>query len=181
MTKKTDLSKEVEDLNQDELETIDLSMRRIQGKSSGFEHSHAKSKYKANHFRSLNGNVDGLTKRDPSRAYKLISFNEFRNNGFRDNRGWIPLTAKNKSVENFPSPVDEYGINLQLDGFWHIGDLIWAFKPIAAYAEDRQVLFARNKVRTQGVTQEFKTQSKKLSSDGREDMTTDIEDMSKLI
>lgn len=181
MTKRNDLSKEVENLSEEEIEAIDLSTKKIQGRSTGFEHSHAKTKYKANHFRSLNGNVDGLTKRDPGRAYKLISFNDFRANGFRDNRGWIPLTAKNKSVEDFPSPIDEYGINLQLDGFWHIGDRIWAFKPIEAYAEDRKMLFARNKMRASGVTQEFKTQSKKLSSDGREDMTTDVEDTSKLI
>lgn len=178
---KHDLSKET-NLNQEELEVIDMSLKKQgQGKNSGFSHSHAKSKYKANHFRSLNGNIDGLTKRDPHRAYKLISWNEFRSNGFRDNRGWIPLTQKNKSVENFPEPNSEFGIDVQTDGFWHVGDLIWAFKPIDDYALDRAKLFERNKIRTTGVTKEFRKQSKALSDTGNDEMVSDIEDIEKRI
>jgi hypothetical protein len=194
MSKRDDLSKkndirneqpeaqyepEVREMTEQDREIIDMSLKvQGQGKNTGFETNHAAQKYKASAFRSLNGNVDGLLRRDPKRAYKLISFNDFRSNGYRDPRGWIPLTKQNCSVEDFPEPSKEFGINITTDGFWHVTDRIWAFKPIDAYAEDRFKIAEKTKIRTSGLTKDFKQAATKGLENER---AADIEDITKRI
>jgi len=178
--RKADVEADKIEMTAKDREVLDFSMKAEgQGKSTGFDFNHAK-KFKSTGFRTLNGNIDGLEKRDAHRAYKLISFNEFRSNGFRDSRGWVPLTIRNKTVENFPAPSDEYGVQVQGDGFWHVGDRIWAYKPIEEYAHDRFRIQQRTQVRNSGVSAEFKNQVKKLSEKNTEEFG-EIEDITKRI
>lgn len=128
-------------------------------KSTGFENSYAKE-FKTNPYGSYVNPFD-LVSRDPSRAYKQIDFNKFRMQGHRDPRGWIPLTKHNATKENFPNSENEYGVSVQTDGFWHIGDRIWAWMPREQYAKIRNMIRLKTQTRTKSVTQEFKKQANK--------------------
>lgn len=132
------------------------------GKSTGFDVPHAKKFQQSPYSPSGLNDPFSMPIKDPSRVYKQISFDNFRKNGYRDIRGWIPLTAKNCTKEPFPKPDQEYGANIQLDGFWHIGDRIWAFMPRAEYAKMKEQLKRRTLARTSKLTDEFKKEGEKI-------------------
>lgn len=126
-------------------------------RSTGFETAHAKdfqkSPYKSNFVDEF-----VMTHRDPNRCYKQISFNHFRENGYRDSRGWVPLTKANSTLEVFPNPNSEYGVAIQSDGFWHVGDCIWAWMPRENYKQIRQMIRLKTQARTRSLTEKFKNQ-----------------------
>lgn len=149
-----------------EIDEIDQKQLRSQGhsKQTGFEKSYAKSEFKANPFKAHNmdpyDSPFELMGKNPARVYKQISFNNFRKNGFRDNRGWIPLTANNKTSEDFPTPETEYGVAVQNDGFFHVGDRIWAWMPRESYAKIRKLITERANRRVGSLTSKYRETAK---------------------
>lgn len=77
-----------------------------------------------------------LSGKDANRAYKDIVYNTFKTNGFRDIRGWIPLTKTNRTTEVMPS-AEDYGIG-GTDGLYHRGDSIVAWMPKERYIAMRK-------------------------------------------
>lgn len=76
-----------------------------------------------------------ISGKDSARVYKDISYNAFKQNGFRDIRGWIPLMEANKTSELIPNS-EEYGV--KGDGLFHRGDAIIAFMPRERFVAMRQ-------------------------------------------
>ncbi len=87
--------------------------------------------------------------RNPDRAYKLISFNTFQKNSYRDFRGWHPLTKQTRTTEEWQDSSELYGV--KGDGFAHVGDLIWAWMPRETYDAHRAVVAEKTRLRTEGV------------------------------
>ena len=149
-------------LSDSEQDQVDNQIKRSgQGKYTGFEKSFA-SDFKKSPYKQNSSDPFEFISKDPNRAYKQIDFNKFRQNGYRDARGWIPLTKQNTTKENFPAPDVEYGAHVQSDGFWHVGDRIWAFMPRSQYAQVRQMINLKTDTRTKAMTQRYREEGKKL-------------------
>lgn len=138
---------------------------RAQGhvRSTGFDTPHAAQQYQQSPYKVSDlGDPFLMQRKDPNRIYKQISFSKFRENGYRDIRGWIPLTQKNCTVEPFPEPDKEHGAKVSFDGYWHIQDRIWAFMPREQYAKIRQHIRNKTEIRTKNIGADFKEIGKKL-------------------
>lgn len=144
--------------------------KELEAKSTGFE-SHAKQEFATSPFKPTNavegyGDENYIPGKDPERAYKLIDYNKFRNNGFRDNRGWLPLTQQTASTEQMPDARADFGVSVATDGFWHVGDRIWAFMPRAQYVKIRQAIRNRTQKRTESIDNKMLQTGESLKRQG---------------
>jgi len=73
---------------------------------------------------------------NPKRSYKYISFKNFKDSGFTDHRGWIPLTKTTLTTEKVADSEELYGI--KCDGFFHNGSAILAWMPKEMYDRGRK-------------------------------------------
>ena len=119
-----------------------------QKKPTGFDTSHAKEEFKTSPLAplSLKNNPLNFEGRDPGRAYKLIDFQKFKESGFRDYRGWIPLTKENKTTEKIQTPDELYGV--KTDGFFHERDRIIAWMPRERYDQMRALIAEKTRAKT---------------------------------
>jgi len=166
MGKKTkDVSKEMSEDQKIEVE------KELEAKNTGFDTPHAKQQFQTSPFKPTNavegfGDENFLPGKDPQRSYKLIDFIKFRNGGYRDTRGWVPLTMQTLTTEQFPDPGKSYGANVASDGFWHIGDRIWAFMPREQYMQQRHTINLRTEKRVKSINNKMKQTAGGLKSQG---------------
>ena len=115
-----------------------------------------------------------ISGKDPARAYKDISFDAFKKNGYRDIRGWIPLTKANKTTEVLPSS-DDYGVSS--DAFYHRGDCIVAFMPKERYKMMREKIMQKVKLQNDAAMRGGNAAeiAKKLHVDGKPNLTIEGE------
>lgn len=164
------------DISDHERDVIDGDLaNQSHGYEKAYDENHA-NKYRANPYKAENfdpyANQFALRGKDPSRTYKQISFKNFKENGFRDERGWVPLTIQNKTTEDFPSPKDEYGVNIQNDGFYHVGDRIWAWMPRSNYIKIRKHIVEKANRSIASITKKYRDETvkgKAYTKEGWED------------
>lgn len=121
----------------------------------GFDESYAKSEFTVNPLANGNNDPYKVQGANKHRAYKWISFNDFRQNGFRDYRGWCALTKETLAGEKYNL---DSGIG---DGFVHKGSTILAFMPKQIHDQ----LLNQKKKLIRNTTDNIKSAPKKAAND----------------